>query len=61
MLIININDFASMRAEYQDELRLRNYDNKWIEFYLAKFDQMVINHRINDIVILMKNIGVQLV
>jgi len=36
-----MNDFQEMREQYKDVLRLRNYNDEWINAYLAEFDEIV--------------------
>lgn len=37
-----MNDFQEMREQYKEVLRLRNYDDEWINIYLAEFDEIVL-------------------
>lgn len=36
-----MNNFQEMREQYKDVLRLRNYNDEWINIYLAEFDEIV--------------------
>lgn len=36
-----MNDFQKMREQYKDVLRLRNYNDEWINAYLTEFDEIV--------------------
>jgi len=36
-----MNDFQEMREQYKEILRLRNYNDEWINIYLAEFDEIV--------------------
>ena len=36
-----MNDFQEMREQYKEVLRLRNYNDEWINAYLAEFDEIV--------------------
>lgn len=36
-----MNNFQEMREQYKEVLRLRNYDDEWINIYLAEFDEIV--------------------
>jgi len=39
--INNMNDFQEMREQYKEILRWRNYNDEWINIYLAEFDEIV--------------------
>jgi len=36
-----MNDFQEMREQYKDILRLRNYNDEWMNTYLTEFDEIV--------------------
>lgn len=36
-----MNNFREMREQYEDVLRMRNYNTEWIKAYLAEFDNIV--------------------
>ena len=36
-----MNNFQEMREQYKDVLRLRNYNDEWINIYLIEFDEIV--------------------
>ena len=36
-----MNDFQEMREQYKEILRWRNYNDEWINIYLAEFDEIV--------------------
>ena len=55
------NDYKEMRAEYKDVLRIRNYNNIWIDLLLEDFDNLIRTQRWDALTLLMKDIGVELV
>ena len=61
MMTIKANDFQVMREEYEDVLRMRNFDTFWINKYLNQFDEMVVENRTDEIVALMESINIKLI
>lgn len=55
------NDYKEMRAEYKDVLRMRNYNNIWIDLLLEDFDNLIRAQRWDALTLLMKDIDVELV
>lgn len=59
--MIYVTNFQDMREEYKDVLRLRNYDTKWINLYLAEFDEIVEKQLWDILDSLMESCNIQLI
>lgn len=59
--MVYVTNFQDMREEYKDVLRLRNYDTKWIDLYLAEFDEIVEKQLWNILDPLMQSCNIQLI
>ena len=54
-----MNDFQEMREQYKDVLRLRNYDDEWINIYLTEFDEIVSKQLWDILVPLMESCNIE--
>ena len=54
-----MNDFQEIREQYKEVLRLRNYNDEWINAYLTEFDKIVVKQLWDILAPLMESCNIE--